>query len=88
MAKRKKNKSQKFSQSSIAAETQAVQSPLFSKRGLRVILGGLSVVVIGFIVLSFTDPAGQNWASIASPFLLVGGYAMIGVGITLKDINE
>lgn len=32
-----------------------------------------------------TDPMGQNWASNLSPFLILGGYALIGLGIVLKD---
>jgi hypothetical protein len=28
---------------------------------------------------------GQNWASLVSPFLLVAGYAVIGIGIILPQ---
>lgn len=59
-----------------------------SKRGWKVIGTGIGIVAIGFFVLSFTDPAGQNWASNLSPFLLLGGYATIGIGIVLPDRNE
>ena len=47
------------------------------------IAAGISVVVIGFVVLSYTDPAGRNWASNLSPLLLVSGYVLIGLGIIL-----
>ena len=55
-----------------------------SPRGWKVIEAGLGVVVIGFIVLCFTDPAGQNWASTLSPFLILGGYGTIAAGILQK----
>jgi hypothetical protein len=56
-----------------------------SRRGKKVIGIGVSVVVLGFWILTYTDPAGQNWASRLSPLLLVIGYALIGVGIILPD---
>ena len=56
-----------------------------SNRGWKVIGSGIGIVVIGFIVLSYTDPAGQNWASNLSPFLILGGYATIAVGIILPE---
>ena len=55
-----------------------------STRGWKVIGAGIGVVVLGFIVLSFTDPGGQNWASTLSPFLILGGYAAVAVGILQK----
>lgn len=59
-----------------------------SKRGWKVIGLGIGIVIIGFYVLSLTDPAGQNWASKLSPFLILGGYACIGVGIILPNSQE
>ncbi len=56
-----------------------------SRRGWKVIGAGIGIVIIGYYVLSLTDPAGQNWASTLSPFLLLGGYATIGVGIVTRD---
>lgn len=56
-----------------------------SKRGKKVIGAGIALLVVGFIVLSLTDSAGQNWASTLSPFLILGAYAVIGVGIVLPD---
>lgn len=46
---------------------------------------GAIAVVAGFITLSFTDPWGRNLPSRVSPFLLLGGYALIGVGIMVRD---
>jgi hypothetical protein len=59
--------------------------PLVSKRGWKVILGGIGTLGIGYSVLSLADPLGQNWASKVSPFLILGGYAIIGLGIVTKD---
>ncbi len=61
---------------------------LISKRGWKVIGAGVGIVALGFIVLSFTDPQGQNFASHLSPFLLIGGYVTIGFGILLKDSSS
>lgn len=55
-----------------------------SKRGWKVIGSGILTVFVGFVVLAFTDPQGQNLASQVSPFLIIIGYATIGVGIVLK----
>ena len=59
-----------------------------SKRGKKIIAGGIGVVVLGFFVLSKTDPAGQNWASVLSPFLILGGYAAIAIGIIFPEKKE
>lgn len=73
---------------------QAVESKsnringIISRRGWRVIGVGIGVVVLGYIVLGFTDPAGKNWASHMSPFFLIGGYTAIGAGIITKDRGE
>jgi len=56
-----------------------------SKRGKITILIGILTVILGFIVLTRTDPAGRNWASHLSPFLLIGGYVIIGIGILLPE---
>ena len=56
-----------------------------SKRGKKLIFIGIGVLIVGFLVLTRTDPAGQNWASHLSPFLIIGGYAIIGIGIIFPD---
>jgi hypothetical protein len=68
-----------------SSTTAARSGPLISKRGKKVIGIGVLGVVLGFWILTYTDPAGQNWASTLSPALLVLGYALIGVGIVLPD---
>lgn len=56
-------------------------APLLSPRGKKLIVAGALVVIAGFFILSKTDPAGQNWASVVSPLLLVLGYVLIGFGL-------
>jgi hypothetical protein len=54
-----------------------------SKRGRKVILLGLGMVVLGYIVLTQANPEGSNWAAVVAPFFLLLGYATIGIGILL-----
>ena len=68
-----------------AADAEAGKQPILSKKGWKIAGIGLSLVIAGFVVLSFTDPRGQNFASHLSPFLIIGGYVVIGVGIVAKD---
>jgi len=63
----------------------STSSPLFSRRGKKLMAIGGLLVVLGFGVLTATDPAGRNWASHLSPFLLVLGYTLIGFGIVRGD---
>ncbi len=64
---------------------EEVSSDDISSRGKKVIGGGIGFIVLGFFLLSFTDPLGQNWASVVSPFLIIGGYVMVGWGIFIPD---
>ena len=54
-----------------------------SSRGKKLALAGGILVVAGFAVLSRADAMGRNWASSLSPFMILGGYAAIGVGLFL-----
>ena len=67
------------------AAPPAPVKPLISRRGCKVIGGGIGLLIIGYFVLSKADSMGQNWAATLSPFLILGGYAAIGIGIVLKD---
>ncbi len=40
-------------------------------------------MVAGFVLLSFADPLGRNLPALVSPFLLIGGYGAIGLGLFL-----
>lgn len=59
-----------------------------SSRGKKVIGIGIASIVLGFFILSFTDPLGRNWASHVSPFLIIGGYVMVGWGIFIPDSDS
>jgi hypothetical protein len=58
-------------------------SEALSSRGKALVLAGGACVLLGFAVLSRADSMGRNWAATVSPFLLLGGYAAIGVGLFL-----
>lgn len=49
--------------------------------GLKVIAGGVAIIALGFLVLSRADAMGGNWAAHLSPFLILGGYVVVGLGI-------
>lgn len=80
-----KNKKNKAPQSQRPAE---VITSGITKTGWKIIAAGVLVLVAGYFVLSKTDPAGQNWASTLSPFLILGGYAIIGAGIIFPDKKQ
>lgn len=56
--------------------------------GKKVILGGVGVILLGFFVLSLADPMGRNWAARLAPFLILGGYALVGLGIFMPDSGQ
>jgi hypothetical protein len=51
--------------------------------GKRLVAAGGTLVLLGFAVLSRADALGRNWAASLSPFLILGGYAAIGIGLFL-----
>jgi len=73
----KKDKKQKQPQQPV----KVMKVAGISATGKKIIAAGVVVLVIGYVVLTRTDPAGQNWASTLSPFLILGGYALVGIGI-------
>lgn len=66
-------------------KTDAGKTGAISLAGRRIILAGIALLVAGFILLTKTDPAGQNWASNLSPFMILGGYLIIGIGIVFPE---
>ncbi len=53
------------------------------KTGLYVIGAALAVLVLGYYVLSLVNPDASNWAGAFAPFLIIGGYVTIAVGILI-----
>jgi hypothetical protein len=76
MAKQKKTQKEKVPAPPPPSEN-------LSSRGKALIAAGGSAVLLGFAVLSRADAMGRNWAATLSPFLLLGGYAAIGIGLFL-----
>ncbi|MBI5623217.1 MAG: hypothetical protein HY924_05505 [Elusimicrobia bacterium] len=71
-----------------AAQPQALSAPpteSISRNGKTLMAAGMGTVAAGFIVLSFADPMGRNWAAVLAPFLVLGGYALLGLGIFLPS---
>lgn len=86
---KKKKKHQEPVQKTIGGE---VSSPVasdggdsLSSTGLKTMAAGVVLVAVGFMVLSRADSMGRNWASTVSPFLILGGYAVVGWGIFRDD---
>ena len=76
MAKPKKTSKEKV-------PTTPPPSEALSPRGKVLVKAGGGLVLLGFLVLSRADSLGRNWAASLSPFLILGGYAAIGVGLFL-----
>lgn len=81
-----KNKKNKHQQQQPNNQVKPVEKTAgISAVGKKIIFAGAALLVVGYFVLSKTDPAGQNLASTISPFLILGGYAAIAVGIAFPD---
>jgi hypothetical protein len=65
--------------------SKPVAPPLFSRQGKIIMVSGGGMVLLGFFLLTFTDPSGRNWASHWAPAFLVLGYSLIGVGIVWRS---
>ncbi|PKN01472.1 MAG: hypothetical protein CVU77_05075 [Elusimicrobia bacterium HGW-Elusimicrobia-1] len=63
-------------------------APAISRIGKKTILAGAGALVAGFIILALADPSGQNTAARLAPFIIIGAYAAIGVGIVLPDPDK
>lgn len=71
-----------------AAKAQAAEAEPLSRRGKRVIAAGVALLILGFCLLTWTDPDGRNWASTLSPIVILGAYSVIGLGILLPEKAE
>lgn len=58
-------------------------SASLSPRGKALALAGGVSVILGFLVLSRADALARNWAGHLAPFLILGGYALLGFGLFL-----
>lgn len=43
------------------------------------------LLLVGFFVLTHTDPMGRNWASHWAPFLILAAYVTILIGIVFPE---
>lgn len=68
-----------------AGPENTIEDEGFAPAGLRLMGAGVAAIAIGFFVLSKADPMGRNWASTASPFLILGGYALVGLGVFWRE---
>lgn len=57
----------------------------FAPAGVRLMICGVATLAAGFLVLSKADPMGRNWAGSLSPFLILGGYALVGLGVFWRE---
>jgi hypothetical protein len=81
----KKNKRTSSTPSASAPRASAGQRPMFNKKSLKCIGAGILALVIGYAVLSFADSKAQNIPGKLSPFLILGGYALIGIGLFVRE---
>ncbi|OGS19871.1 MAG: hypothetical protein A3J83_07450 [Elusimicrobia bacterium RIFOXYA2_FULL_40_6] len=88
MSKQKDKQRQKQQQVKPKQVIRQEQSSGISKMGKRVIFSGIFSLLVGFFILTKTDPQGQNWASILSPFLIVGSYIAIAAGIIIPEPSK
>lgn len=80
MAKKPKRANIPQSAAEPSGSTEGISGPGKTTIGI-----GIGILVLGFFVLSFADPMGRNWAAHLSPFLILGGYALVGAGIFLPE---
>lgn len=62
-----------------------VEADPISSTGKKTIAAGVVLCAAGFAVLTKADAMGRNWAASLSPFLILGGYAVMGWGIFRDD---
>lgn len=74
-------KDKKTSKPSLPAP--AAEAPALSVAAKKLSGAGIALVVIGFVVLSRADALARNWAGQLAPFLILGGYGLIGLGLFL-----
>lgn len=68
-----------------AGAPQEREEAAISSAGKKTIGGGVVLLILGFVVLTLTDPHGKNWASTLSPLMILGAYGIIAYGIFLPE---
>lgn len=77
---KKDKRTQKTSSPSPAAD-----APALSVRGKKLSVAAFVLIVLGFVILSRADALARNWAGQLAPFLLLGGYGLLGVALFLPS---
>lgn len=62
--------------------------PGLSVRGIKTAAAGALTISAGLGLLVFCDEGGKNWAATISPFLVLGGYALVFLGIILDEAKD
>jgi hypothetical protein len=84
MSKKHRNKGAQIKEGDKASQAAYLEGQI-SSRGKKVIALGIGILILGFYILTFTDSHGRNWASHLAPFLILGAYGIIALGIFLPD---
>jgi hypothetical protein len=79
-----KNKKIKTNQKIQQTVQQKIIEQHITKTGWKIIICSVVTLAIGFFLLTFTNPEGNNWASVLSPIIIILSYIFIGVGIFAK----
>ena len=69
----------------VPATSAVVEGDPLSSTGKKTVAAGVVLAAAGFAVLTQADSMGRNWAASLSPFLILGGYALMGWGIFRDD---
>ena len=56
------------------------------KKGRNIVILGILLLISGFFLLSFADPAGRNTASSVASAIVILSYVVIGIGIIHEDV--
>ncbi len=89
MSKKKRRKDEreggKTPGGDVPGTSASVGGDPISSTGWKTIAAGVVFAAVGFGVLTRADSMGRNWAASLSPFLILGGYALMGWGIFRDD---
>lgn len=89
MSKKKRRKDERGGEQTPGRDVPGTSAPLegdpISSTGKKTVAAGVVLAAVGFAVLTRADSMGRNWAASLSPFLILGGYALMGWGIFRDD---